>query len=196
MVAVRAFIAIEMPEALQQRLAEIQEHLRRELREVPIRWVRPEGIHLTLKFLGMVPMAQVDEVIAALRGLALERGPFVFVVEGLGCFPDVRHPRVIWVGVGDPTRALAGFQRMVEASMQKLGYPPEDRPYQPHLTLGRVAREATPAHHRRIAEVVGRTHVERLGEVRAAEITLIRSDLHPEGARYTPIVRIPLRGPA
>jgi len=194
MVAVRAFIAVELPPELQKRLAEVQDRLRRELRDVPIRWVRPETIHLTLKFLGMIPASHVDEIVAALRGLALERGPFTFVVEGIGCFPDLRHPRVIWVGVSDPTRALAAFQRLVESSMQKLGYPPEDRPYQPHLTLGRVSRDATPAHYQRIAEVVGQTTVERLGEVRAAEIALMRSDLHPQGAIYTPIARIPLRG--
>ncbi|MFZ8843836.1 RNA 2',3'-cyclic phosphodiesterase [Thermoflexus sp.] len=194
MVAVRAFIAVELPDALQQKLAEVQRRLRQELRDLPIRWVRPESIHLTLKFLGMVPAAQIDEIIAALRGLTLERGPFMFVVEGLGCFPDPRHPRVIWVGVSDPTRALAGFQRLVEASMQKLGYPPEDRPYQPHLTLARVSRDATPVHHRQIAEAIARTPVGQLGEVRVEEITLMRSDLHPEGAIYTPIIRLPLRG--
>jgi len=194
MVPVRAFIAVEMPPELQKRLAEVQDRLRRELRDLPIRWVRPESIHLTLKFLGMVPASHVDEIVAALRGLTLERGPFTFVVEGIGCFPDLRHPRVIWVGISDPTRALTAFQRLVESSMQKLGYPPEDRPYQPHLTLGRVSRDATPAHYRRIAEVIERTTVERLGEVRAAEITLMRSDLHPQGAIYTPIARLPLRG--
>lgn len=194
MVAVRAFIAVEIPPALQKQLAEVQDRLRRELREVPIRWVRPESIHLTLKFLGMVSVSHVDEIIAALRGLAIERGPFTFEVEGIGCFPDLRHPRVIWVGISDPTRALSNFQRLVEASMQKLGYPPEDRPYQPHLTLGRVSRDATPAHQRQIAEVIERTTVGRLGEVRAEEITLMRSDLYPQGAVYTPIARIPLRG--
>jgi len=96
--------------------------------------------------------------------------------------------------VSDPTRALAGFQRLVEASMQKLGYPPEDRPYQPHLTLARVSRDATPVHHRQIAEVIARTPVGQLGEVRVEEITLMRSDLHPEGAIYTPLIRLPLRG--
>ncbi|WP_376792355.1 RNA 2',3'-cyclic phosphodiesterase [Thermoflexus sp.] len=194
MVAVRAFIAVEMPSELQKQLAEIQERLRRELRDLPIRWVRPDSIHLTLKFLGMVPASHIDEIIAALRGLALERGPFTFVVGGIGCFPDLRRPRVIWVGVSDPSRALASFQRLVESSMQKLGYPPEDRPYQPHLTLGRIGREATLAHYRRIAEVIERTTVEPLGEVRAVEITLMRSDLHPQGAVYTPIARLPLRG--
>ncbi len=194
MIAVRAFIAIEMPPEIQSHLAWVQDRLRRELRDLPIRWVRPESIHLTLKFLGMVPASHVDEIVAALRGLALERGPFTFVVEGIGCFPDLRHPRVIWVGISDPTRALAAFQRLIESSMQKLGYPPEDRPYQPHLTLGRVSRDATPAHHRRIAEVIERTTVERLGEVRATEITLMRSDLHPQGAIYTPIARLPLKG--
>lgn len=194
MVAVRAFIAVEMPPEIQKRLAEVQDHLRRELRDLPIRWVRPESMHLTLKFLGMVPTSHVDEIVAALRGLALERGPFPFVVEGIGCFPDLRHPRVIWVGISDPTRSLAAFQRLVEASMQKLGYPPEDRPYQPHLTLGRVSRDATPAHYRRIAEVIAQAPVERLGEVRVVEITLMRSDLHPQGAIYTPIARLPLRG--
>jgi 2'-5' RNA ligase len=194
MVAVRSFIAVELPDALQQQLAEVQRRLRQGLQDFPIRWVRPESIHLTLKFLGMVPAPQIDEVIAALRGLTLERGPFMFVVEGLGCFPDPRHPRVIWVGVSDPARALASFQRLVETSMQQLGYPMEDRPYQPHLTLARVSRDAMPAHHRQIAEMIERTPVGRLGEVRVEEITLMRSDLHPHGAIYTPIIRLPLRG--
>ncbi|MCS7251917.1 MAG: RNA 2',3'-cyclic phosphodiesterase [Anaerolineae bacterium] len=194
MVAVRAFIAVEIPPELQKQLAQVQDRLRRELRDLPIRWVQPESIHLTLKFLGMIPASHIDEIVAALRGLALERGPFTFVVEGIGCFPDLQHPRVIWAGISDPTRALGVFQRLVESSMQKLGYPPEDRPYQPHLTLGRVGREAAPAHHRRIAEVIEQTTAERFGEVRAAEIVLMRSDLHPHGAVYTPIARVPLRG--
>lgn len=114
-------------------------------RRLPVRWVRPEGIHLTLKFLGVVDDASEPRLRAAL-GQAAGGGdarPVMMQLEGFGVFPDFRRPRVVWAGVlPDPPLEL--LQHRVEQAFAPLGFPPEAKPFRPHLTLGRATREARP----------------------------------------------------
>lgn len=195
METVRTFIAIVLPEPLLRRLASVQQQLEQKAPPGSVRWVNPEGIHLTLKFLGDTPTAKLEAIRAALAAVASRSAPCAFAVGGLGCFPNVRKPRVIWVGVRPLGGELAALRQAVEAAMKPLGFPPEGREFTPHLTLGRVRDRIPPADLSRLGALVSSTEVGTLGEVTAQRFFLIRSLLRPTGAEYTPLMEFPL-GPA
>jgi 2'-5' RNA ligase len=194
MAAIRSFVAVELGDQVKQRLAEIQRQLKATAPSGSVRWVQPDSIHLTLKFLGDVPEERIGALVAALERTCAPVAPLAFVVAGAGCFPDARRPNVVWIGVEDASGQLRALQQAVEQALNPLGYPPEGRPFKPHLTLGRANRSAPVADLRKVGELVSRLEVGRLGQVEVAEIVLMRSDLSPAGARYTPLAHIPLRG--
>jgi len=191
----RTFVAIELPAEVLHQMKQVQAQLGTLVPSGSVRWVRPEGIHLTLKFLGQVPISQLDLIGRAMTAAAQAVGPFALEIGDLGCFPDSRHPRVVWVGVNEPTGALGALQRAVESAISPLGYPSESRGFQPHLTLGRAARDAAPGDLRRVGEIVAAANVGVLGQVAVSEIALIRSDLKPGGAEYTTLQRARLGRP-
>jgi 2'-5' RNA ligase len=194
---IRAFIAIELTKNILTQLSAVQSQLRAALPAGCVRWVRPEGIHLTLKFLGDVPTSQLDAIKAAVEEAAGASPTFSLEAGRLGCFPNLRRPSVVWVGIQEPAGALARLQRAVEATIAPLGYPREKRPFSPHLTLGRVSRQAKPGELRRLGEYVESAVVGRLGQMSVDEITLIQSVLKPSGAEYTTLMRATLsRGEA
>lgn len=184
MSVIRAFIAIDLPEDIRRHLTHVAHTLQKELQPYPIRWVPPKNIHLTLKFLGDVSEHNLRILTHLLAGEVETHRPFEFSVGTLGAFPDMRRPRVIWVGVEAPHELLA-LQRGIDQATAKLGYQSERRPYQPHLTLGRVSRNATGAQVREISRRLQETTVGFLGSARVSEVHLYRSDLRPEGAVYT-----------
>ena len=192
----RLFIAIELPQTVLSELADLQAALRARTPDRVLRWTRPEGIHLTLKFLGDVPTGDLAAIQAALTDAAANHAPFNLVVEGVGCFPNTQRPRVVWAGVGGDTRTLAQVQAAVEQHVAPLGYPTEKRPFNPHLTLARMQRSAD----RAALEAVGRT-VEgwqarsRIASWEVQAISLMRSQLRPDGAVYTEVQRAPLAAP-
>jgi len=192
MSVIRAFIAADLPEDLRHALDRVMRHLKSELKGVPIRWVPPENIHLTLKFLGEVSQRNLPFLIELLQGEVADQRPFEFGVGGLGAFPDVRRPRVIWVGVKGP-KELHDLHHAVENAMEKIGYARETRPFEPHLTLGRVSRNASPEEVRRVSEVLRAVQVGFLGSALVEEVYLYRSDLRPTGAVYTRLATAPLR---
>lgn len=192
MSVIRAFIAIELPQPIHQRLDEVIGNFKKQLEGAPIRWVPGQNIHLTLKFLGDVSLANLDLLTKALKNEIAGHTPFEISVGGLGAFPVMRRPRVIWVGVEAPPE-LAAVQSGVENAMARLGYAREERPFSPHLTLGRVSRNANSADLRRIASVLETSKVSFLGAARAEEVCLFRSDLRPSGAVYTKVFTAPLR---
>lgn len=194
MAAIRSFVAVELDEEVKQRLAEIQRQLKTMTPGGVVRWVQPDSIHVTLKFLGDVPEERIRAIVAALERECAPVAPLAFTVAGAGCFPNARRPNVVWIGVEDPDGQLAALQQAVERALNPLGYPPEGRPFKPHLTLGRVNRSVSDADLRKVGERVSGLRVAHLGQVQVAEIVLMRSDLSPAGARYTPLARIPLSG--
>jgi 2'-5' RNA ligase len=183
----RTFIAIVLPEPIIRQLAQVQRQLERQAPLESVRWVKPEGIHLTLKFLGDTPVGKLDAIRAALAAVASRASPCAFTVGGLGCFPNPRRPRVIWVGVQTAGGELAALQRAVEAAMAPLGFPPEGREFTPHLTLGRVRDRIPSADLSRLGALVSSTDIGTLGEVQAHSFALIQSVLKPSGAEYTPL---------
>ncbi len=181
---VRCFVALEIPAGLRQRLEGLQAELKR--RKVPARWVRPEGIHLTLKFLGEIEAARLVAAAEALREAAEGTAAFRLRAGGLGVFPDLRRPRVLWVGVEDDSGSLPPLVRRVEETYARHGFPPEGRSFRPHLTLGRF-REPGPGE--TIAQALGRFGGSAWGEILAETLVLLRSELLPQGARYHEIAR-------
>ena len=192
METIRTFIAISLPDSLLDRLSTLQRRLEKQVPPQSVRWVRATGIHLTLKFLGDTPTEKIPDIKRALTAVAHHAPACTFSVGGLGCFPNPRRPRVIWVGVQEPTGRLTALQAAIEEVMTPLGYPPEGRRFSPHLTLGRVGRRTRRSDVPQIGEVVTQTKVGSLAEVPADHFTLIRSVLKPTGAEYTPLENFPL----
>lgn len=188
----RTFIAIELDEPLRVAIARVQNKLRRQTPDGSVKWVAPDGIHLTLKFLGDTPAGRVPEIEVALRAACAGSAPFVFSVEGRGCFPNCRRPRVIWVAVRDTGQRLAQLQTAVEAHVAPLGWPTEARGFSPHLTLGRVSKNADPMQEAAVGQVVEKSVVEQVGSQRVIAVNLIASELRPTGAVYTTLLSVPL----
>ena len=132
----RAFVAVELPEAAREEVERLQETLQRSGADV--KWVEPENLHLTLKFLGEIPEDQAGQVEEALRSAISSFRPFSFQLKGIGAFPRVNSPRVLWVGVGEGNLQLTELGATVEKCCLAVGFPAEDRPFSPHLTIGRI----------------------------------------------------------
>ncbi|MCB0256626.1 MAG: RNA 2',3'-cyclic phosphodiesterase [Anaerolineae bacterium] len=188
----RLFIAIDLTSELRDAISVVQDDLRRLLPPKTVRWTNPEGIHLTLKFLGDTPVERVDAIAQAMAAAAASFTPFEFTVAGFGCFPNVRRANVLWVGVPDVPKPLAGLQRATDLQLTRLGFDKETRPFSPHLTLGRVNKKISSNDRARLAGVLGQTKVGTLGIVPVEEVILFQSNLQPGGAVYTALARIPL----
>lgn len=188
---IRSFIAVELCAEIRQKLEEILRSMQGP-RTQAVRWVPARNIHLTLKFLGDVAPAQMTPLTQQLRDRVCQEAAFSISIGEMGAFPNPRRPRVVWVGVDAP-QELAALAALVDRETGRLGFPPEDRPFSPHLTLGRVNQSATPEQVRQIAAVLAEQNVGRLGTCRVSEVVLFRSDLRPGGAEYTPLLKLPLR---
>jgi 2'-5' RNA ligase len=192
---VRAFIAIELPADILDRVGRLQTRVRQDVPPGLVRWVRPEGIHLTLKFLGDVEQSRLPEIEHALGESCGLHAPFELQIGGMGCFPNPRRPRVVWLGVQDDRDALIRVQRDVERTIAPLGFPTDRRGFHPHLTLGRVKNARPTAHKKAEWEALGayttraRVHV---GQMPVDTIYLKRSELLPSGAVYSTLAQCPL----
>jgi len=132
----RAFIAIEISDQIKDILARLESHLK--YAGADVKWVNPEIIHLTLKFLGEITDSKCEAVKSALDVIAKRAKPFVMTVKDVGTFPNSARPRVIWAGLGNGAFETAELAGQIEDSLSKIGFPIEDRPFSPHLTIGRV----------------------------------------------------------
>ena len=191
---VRTFIAIELDEAINAAIADLQGQLKAKVPRESVRWVKPEGIHLTLKFLGNVPANRVEEIERALTQACVGFPAFSVSVGGLGCFPNPRRPRVVWVGVQEESGTLARLQKAIEDGLEKLGFAPEGREFHAHLTLGRTQQRASSGDVRRLGQLVEEADIGQLGQMEARAVSLIKSDLRPTGAVYTQLAAVRLEG--
>ena len=185
----RAFIAIDLPESVRSFLSEAQEALK--LYGFRVKWVRPQNIHLTLKFLGNTAIADTGKIAAAMA-LAARNCPVVsLAAKGVGVFPDVRRPRVIWAGLDGQLEVLANLQQTLDAHLADLGFPGETRAFKSHLTLGRVKGK--------IAAAGMKAAIDKLKEFESEsfeinQFILFKSELRPSGAVYTKVQRIAFQG--
>ena len=187
----RAFIAVELPlgarEALEDVIADLQA-----LALTGVRWVRPEGVHLTLKFLGNIESASIEPISQAMSQCAALNPSFELSLGKVGVFPNLRAPRVIWVGLEGALEPLLGLQRALENELACLGFVPERRPYSAHLTLGRIREGTPPAQRRRVGDALGGVLEVGSVEIPVKDISLIKSTLAPSGAIYTRLFSAPL----
>ena len=182
--AVRAFIAIDLPQDIRRLLRRRIEVLKEALDDTAVRWVRPEAVHLTLRFLGETRLERVTDLKSRLENLARGEPVFSFKVGGLGCFPNMNTPRVVWLGVQEESGALLRLQRSVEDMCREIGFAAERRGFSPHLTLGRVRRGAEAETGIELARLVGAEEAEPSGRAQVDEVVLFQSELRPEGAIY------------
>lgn len=186
----RLFIAVDLPEAVREALGRLQSDLRR--RDLSgLRWVRPEGIHLTLKFLGETPAGRVTPIREALAAATRGRQALRLMLGSLGTFGNRRGPRVLWLDIEGDVSRLRELQAALEKALAGLGFPPEERKFSAHLTLARVSQPAPPGTAERISQALERVTPPR-AEFAAREIVLMRSKLQPGGAVYDCLATFPL----
>lgn len=183
---VRVFVALDLPQHAKDLLDDTMLRLQE---NVPngVRWVRPDGIHLTLKFLGDVDAGMVEPLLNAMGrvGILTQHTPFELELTRLGMFPNAREPRVLWAGVGGDLAALAGLQQSVDEAISALGFPPERRPFRPHLTLGRVRDQVTAVDRGKIGAHLSQATLGECSSWTVRELHLIHSNLTPAGAIYS-----------
>ena len=184
---IRAFLAIELPDALRPGLAQVQEELKRSRADV--RWVPVGNIHLTLKFFGNVPDDEINALAQAARATTAEAAPLQLQATSTGAFPSPNAPRVVWLGLGGDVVPLTQLFYRLEKAFAALGYPPEGRAFNPHLTLGRVK---SPANRDRLAKLLAKMPPLDWPPFTVKELILFQSVLSPQGSKYTPLKMISL----
>ena len=186
---IRSFLAIELPKAVLRKIEEVQADLKSARADV--RWVSPEKIHLTLKFFGNIEESRIDSIFRAIQEPLRNTSPFSIRVQGIGAFPHVKNPRVIWLGLITDGQNLTSLQKQIETQLEKIGFQSEDRPFHPHLTLGRTKSS------RGKDELAGRMEKhkeEEFGDLQVERVILFKSDLKPSGPIYTPLGDVKLEG--
>jgi len=181
---VRAFIAIELPRPIRAALARLQDGLKAS-RTTSVKWVDPEGIHLTIKFLGNIDAGEIPELSEVLREAVKGIAPFRLKLENTGAFPNIRSPKVIWVGVGGEMEQLLTLHKKVEQVLIPRGFTPDNRAFSPHLTLGRVREGAQPNELRRLGEGIAASKTEEQLSFSVDSLNLMQSQLTREGAIYS-----------
>ena len=176
---VRVFVAVPLPADLKSKLALIQDTFRTLPFEAT--WVRMEGFHITLKFLGEVKPIQIEGIVSALRDAVTGYGLFSLRLGGMGVFPNEANPKVLWVGVVDGAQHLGQLQRSVDSYLEHLGFQPEGRRFTPHLTIARFKRVAGRSP---LVDHLKMHHRTVFGEIEVHQLELVESQLHPSGARY------------
>ncbi|MGE5375609.1 MAG: RNA 2',3'-cyclic phosphodiesterase [Bacteroidota bacterium] len=187
----RAFIAVEIPSDIQQKIHRETENFRSGINSM-VRWVPPQNMHLTLKFLGDVSPNSVEFLVQMLRNEAEHVQGFDMHLAGLGAFPNLKRPRVLYIGIQAPA-ALDALARGIESGSRRLGYEAEERPFSAHLTLGRVRQNVSAAGQQQIRRAVEGTQVDLLGTARVDSVHLYKSDLNPGGSVYTRLYSAPLK---
>ena len=186
----RTFLGIGLPDGVRDAVASATARLRG--LQAPVSWTAPGNLHITLIFLGEIDPGQVPVIENAARAVASGSGPFSLTAEGVGAFPGTRYPRILWVGILEPLELVRQLQQNIQDALSGAGFPPEDRPFHPHITVGRVRGALPPAWGERfIGEFSGR----RFGVVPVSSFTLYESRPGPGGAVYIPLSDFRLEGP-
>jgi len=184
---IRAFIAIELPETIKSSIETIQARLKS--LELPLRWVRVENIHLTMKFLGDIEEIEIESIESVLRDSVKMQAPLTLSAKGVGVFPGIRRPRVLWVGIHDHETGLAGLQKSIENQLHRIGYSKEGRPFKGHLTVGRAKGYVD---ERKLKEALDSFLAFESSLFTVNEFFIFRSVLKQGGPEYTKLIRIPL----
>jgi 2'-5' RNA ligase len=189
---IRSFIAVELPEAVKAGLQQLQTELTLP-RYSFVKCVAPEGIHLTLKFLGNVSAQKISEITGVMEQASQGVNPFKLQLTEVGAFPNMSRPRVLWVGIKGEVDKLVDWQRRLDDGLVPLGFAKEARPFTPHLTLARVRENCSPGDRLNFGEMVARAHAEVDFNFTVNSLNLMRSQLFPSGAVYTSLAEVKLK---
>lgn len=185
---IRTFIAIAIPDHIRESIGDFQNRLRKT--GANVKWIRPESIHITLKFLGDVPVEGIDDIAEMVQKAVRQRGPFEVSVGGVGTFPNDRRPRVLWIGVEKGSESISDIARGIDGALSELGYEREKRKYSAHLTIGRVRSP------KGIDSAITTMHSDGFEweTFHVGSVDVMKSQLLPTGAVYTKLREIKLRG--
>lgn len=186
---IRSFLAIEIDEKLCPKMEELQKKLREV--QADVKWVSPKNVHLTLKFFGSITQEELEKAAQIIHPIASQRKPFLISISGLGCFPSRNRPRVIWLGINDGAKEVSLLQKEIEKRLLDAGFPAEERPFTPHLTMGRVRSGRGLS---QLIHLIGVNEKFEIGMFGVDEIILFKSDLLPSGAVYTRLRTFQLQG--
>jgi 2'-5' RNA ligase len=185
----RVFIAVDISEEVRAAATQYTETLRHEFPDVRVGWERPEKLHFTLKFLGNLDDARLGDLTAAVAAAAIAVEVMQLELAGTGAFPNPRNPRILWLGVYDPSSAISKLAEAVESECARVGFPRESRPFRPHLTIARVKE---PHKARQLAEAHYGLGFGPIPFV-VNELTIYESELRPTGSVYSKLAVFPLR---
>jgi 2'-5' RNA ligase len=187
----RIFIAIEIPQNIRVKIAEITDYLQSKTPPTAVKWVDSENLHLTIKFIGETVQEKIEEIAKVLNQSLLHQAPFSLEISGLGMYPNNTNPRVIWLGVtgGEP---LIAMHNMLDQKLASLGIQREGRPFSPHLTIARLRRNTDTASIKRIGKTLSQFRVDSLGLFNIDHVQLFQSVLTPSGPIYTTLFSVPL----
>jgi 2'-5' RNA ligase len=182
----RTFIAIELPDEIKKQIEQVQAPLKKT--NAYVSWVKPGNIHVTLKFLGEVPEEKLDQVFSSTEKAVEGTKRLTMSLKGMGAFPNLKRPRVIWVGAGSGEEEFSRLAKEIEREMEKIGFPREKRGFSAHFTIGRVK---SPKNIEKLMQLVQASDFQT-EEIEVNEVVVMKSQLHPAGAIYTPLKKIPL----
>ena len=189
---VRSFIAIELPDELKLRLTQMETELKRD--EPPgVKWVSPESIHLTLKFLGNIDAGRIEAITRAMEESAQGIAPFRLRASGLGVFPNQKRAQVAWVGINGEVDRLSRLQKQLESNLTRLAFTPESRAFTPHLTLARLKNYASPDERQSFGRLIASREF-TAGNIEVVAINLMKSQLTRSGAIYSRLSSARLEG--
>ena len=189
---IRSFIAIELPDKVKDVLAQIENDLKR--RDITsVKWVNPDSIHLTIKFLGNVSTDIIPDITQVIHDASRGINPFRLQLNEPGVFPNLRAPRIVWMGITGEIYLLSGMQKNIDNALVKLGFTPEKRAFSPHLTLGRVRERSSPNEQRQLGETVAALKVNAKPIFTVDSISLMKSTLTREGAIYDCLASVDLQ---
>ncbi len=183
---IRAFIAIELPDEVKTNLSALLGKLKPG-HERTVKWVDLNSIHLTLKFLGNIPESKIVDITQAVTNATQKFRPFSLSLQGLGTFPNLRSPRVAWVGIDGDVEVVTSIHRQIDRALVPLGFTPEKRSFSPHLTLGRVRDKATHTERRDLGKAIESIKVNNSAPFSVDRVSLMRSTLTKSGAIYDQI---------
>jgi 2'-5' RNA ligase len=179
----RCFIAVELPPDVKAALRTLEEQLKQGQYRF-VKWVQPDNIHVTLKFLGSTPVEDLERIIDALAKVSEQVQPFAVRLGGIGCFPNLQRPEVLWVGLDGELDKLSALQRQVEEVMEDLGFERESRRFVPHLTVARVKRQASLRDKQAFGQWLSAADFSSNLQTEVDGLSLMESQLTPSGPIY------------
>lgn len=182
----RTFIAVDFPPEIVSKIAKIIQYFKTQTPEKALKWVPPENLHLTIKFLGDIPENKLDQVKRILTESVAGRLPFNIEIEGLGMFPNKNKPRAVWLGI-NCDHTLSDIHQSLDQNLKAVGIDPEQRRFSPHLTIARVRRDIQTDARQAIGHTLAQFKVDSLGVAAINEIILYQSELTRSGSIYTPL---------